>query len=70
MKYKKEISSGTSYLNPSRFISGRIVEYDIRSANISALLDAGVIDIDQYNKLNIHLLHQPFPMLFLLYHLQ
>ena len=53
MKYKKEISSGTSYLNPSRFISGRIVEYDIRSANISALLDAGAIDIDQYNRLNI-----------------
>lgn len=37
----------SSYLHPSRYISGRIVEYDIRSANITMLHKYGKIN-DQY----------------------
>lgn len=37
----------SSYLHPSRYISGRIVEYDIKSANITMLHKYGKIN-DQY----------------------
>lgn len=36
-----------SYLHPSRYVSGRIVEYDIKSANITMLHKYGKID-DKY----------------------
>lgn len=48
----KNIISSTSYLTPSRYISGRIVEYDIRSANITMLRKYGKIDDHYYNYLS------------------
>lgn len=45
------IVSKVSYFTPSRYISGRIVEYDIRSANITMLKAANVITEDQYQYL-------------------
>ncbi len=46
------ILSSNNYLTPSRYISGRIVEYDIKSANISTLRELNVISDDQYNRLS------------------
>ncbi|MBR6289217.1 MAG: hypothetical protein IKR19_07780 [Acholeplasmatales bacterium] len=51
-KYLEDILNSQTYLSPLRYISGRIVEYDMRSANISVLLQKGIIDIDLYNKLS------------------
>lgn len=42
------ILSNQNYLTPSRYISGRIVEYDIRSANISILRTKNIISEDEY----------------------
>ena len=41
-----------NYLNPLRYITGRIVEYDIKAANINCLLSDGRLSIDEYNYLN------------------
>ena len=37
-----------SYYNPARYISGRIIEYDIKLANISILTQNGILTHDQY----------------------
>jgi hypothetical protein len=53
-KQKEAISiiSKTSYINPSSNIfTGRIIEYDIRSANITMLYKAGRIDYNYYKYL-------------------
>ena len=42
------LASQVSYLHPSRFISGRIIEYDIKEANISMLYKYGKISLDYY----------------------
>ena len=44
----KDIVRKINYLTPSRYISGRIVEYDIKSANISILKDSGRITEDDF----------------------
>ena len=45
------IVSKLSYFTPSRYISGRIVEYDIKSANITMLKVANVISEETYQYL-------------------
>ena len=40
------------WLDPSRYHTGRIIEYDIKSANINVLYNIGTIDGDMYQKLN------------------
>lgn len=45
------IITRTSYIYPLRYISGRIVEYDIKSANVSILYKYGKIDKKYYNYL-------------------
>ena len=47
----KEIISKKEYLIPSRYISGRIIEYDMKSANISVLMENKVITDNQYSYL-------------------
>lgn len=47
----EKILEQTSYINPSRYISGRIVEYDIKAANINTLYEARAIDDKLYNYL-------------------
>lgn len=47
----EDIISKQNYITSSRYISGRIVEYDIRSANISVLRDDNVITQDDYEYL-------------------
>lgn len=47
----EEVLEQTSYNHPSRYISGRIVEYDIKAANINTLYEAGAIDDKLYNYL-------------------
>lgn len=42
----------TNYVIDTRFVSGNIVEYDIRQANINILYKYGVIDINRYNYLS------------------
>lgn len=42
----------TSYITDKRYISGRIVEYDIKSANITMLRKYNAIDDSYYNYLN------------------
>lgn len=48
----KQLAEKSSYIHPSRYISGRIVEYDIKSANITMLYKYGKIDLDYYNYLS------------------
>lgn len=45
------IVSKLSYFTPSRYISGRIVEYDIKSANITMLKVSNVISEETYQYL-------------------
>ena len=47
----RNIISKQNYLTPSRYISGRIVEYDIKSANISVLRNNDIISQDDYEYL-------------------
>lgn len=49
------VITNVSYFTPSRYISGRIVEYDIRSANISMLRRFNKISEDYY----LYLLNLP-----------
>lgn len=42
----------TSYITPLKYVSGRIVEYDIKSANITMLLNCGLINQDKFNYLS------------------
>ena len=48
----KNILEKSSYDNIRRYISGNIIEYDIKSANISIMLDKGIIQKDYYNYLS------------------
>lgn len=45
------MSSSSNYLTSSRYVSGRIVEYDIRSANISVLRNSNYITEEDYLRL-------------------
>lgn len=45
---KNFIVQNTNYTNPSRYLSGRICEYDIKSANITMLYNANIINYDYY----------------------
>lgn len=47
-----DIVSSISYLTPEKYISGRIVEYDIQSANINILKRYNKISDDYYNYLS------------------
>lgn len=47
-----EIMVKQNYLHPSRYISGRIVEYDIKSANISTLRMQNIISEEDYIRLS------------------
>jgi|GEM_PF-824491 len=46
-----DIAKSVNYLSPSRLISGRIVEYDIKAANISCLRQTGFITEEDYQYL-------------------
>ncbi len=46
-----DIITKQNYLTPSRYVSGRIVEYDIRSANISVLRNSDIISQEDYEYL-------------------
>lgn len=48
----KRLANLSSYITPSRYISGRIVEYDIKSANITMLKKYNVISQDYFNFLS------------------
>lgn len=50
--YSINIVSNTEYSNPSRYISGRIIEYDMKAANISCLMENNCITDEYYNYLN------------------
>ena len=47
----ERIINSNNYLTPSRYISGRIVEYDIKAANITMLRKYGKISDDYYSYL-------------------
>lgn len=47
----EEIGKCRNYLSPSRYISGRIIEYDIEKANISILYSRGLISKEMYELL-------------------
>lgn len=47
----EKVAESMNYLHPSRYVSGRIVEYDIKEANITMLHKYGKIDNDYYNYL-------------------
>lgn len=46
-----DIAKNMNYLTPSRYISGRIIEYDLKAANISILRDKQIITQDRYEYL-------------------
>ena len=48
----ERLANLTSYITPSRYVSGRIVEYDIKSANITMLKKYNAIFDDYYNFLS------------------
>ena len=53
----RELYTKENYISPDKYIQGRIVEYDIKSANINCLLNSGVIskeDYDKYNRMTKH----------------
>ena len=43
-----EVLSKETYMTPQRYISGRVIEYDIKSCNITILRKYGVIDDDSF----------------------
>lgn len=47
-KELEKIITSINYFCPSRYVSGRIVEYDIKSANINILKKANLISDDDY----------------------
>lgn len=51
MNSSESILKQKSYFSPSRYISGRIIEYDIKSANISILRQSNYIDESYYRYL-------------------
>lgn len=48
----KKIIEKVNYSNPIRYISGNIIEYDIKAANISMLYDANIITREYYEYLS------------------
>lgn len=50
-KEQEQLASKITYFCNSRFLSGRIMEYDIRAANISMLRQANMINEDFYQYL-------------------
>lgn len=44
----RDILEKENYYNPLRYISGRIIEYDIKAANVSILFEMGYFNEDQY----------------------
>lgn len=46
-----KISQNINYLSPYRYISGRIIEYDIKAANISCLREGNFITENDYHYL-------------------
>lgn len=48
----RNIAISTNYITPLNYVSGRIVEYDIASANISMLKQYNAIDDNYYNYLS------------------
>ena len=44
-----ELLDKKEYVGPSRYYSGRIIEYDIKSANINILYHEGVLNEEKYN---------------------
>lgn len=48
METTSDIATKQNYLCPSRYLSGRIIEYDLKAANISVLRDKNIIDQDRY----------------------
>jgi hypothetical protein len=53
----RELYAKENYITGEKYIQGRIVEYDIKSANINCLLNSGVIskeDYDRYNNMEKH----------------
>lgn len=51
-KEVENIIQSQNYITPSRYISGRIIEYDIKSANISTLRMQNIISQDEYMRLS------------------
>ena len=51
MNEASKIVKNQNYLSPSRYISGRIIEYDIKAANISSLRQGGFITEEDYQYL-------------------
>ena len=51
-KEVEEIIQKQNYIHPSRYISGRIIEYDIKSANISMLRLQNIISQEDYERLS------------------
>lgn len=48
----ESIVKKVSYLTPSRYNSGRIVEYDLKAANISTLRNRNIISEEEYKRLS------------------
>lgn len=51
MDERIEIVNNMNYLSPNRYVSGRIIEYDLISANINALKHSNFITDDDYKYL-------------------
>ena len=51
MNEVENIVSQMNYLTPARFISGRIIEYDLKAANISILRQKEIISQERYEYL-------------------
>lgn len=47
--YSDEVLNKKEYVGPSRYYTGRIVEYDIKAANINVLYHEGVLDKEKYD---------------------
>lgn len=47
-----DIATKQNYVTPSRYISGRIIEYDLKAANISILRSKGIISQERYEYLS------------------
>lgn len=52
MEEALKISQNINYLSPYRYISGRIIEYDIKSANIACLREGDYITEEDYQYLS------------------
>lgn len=46
------IASNSNYLTPEMYVSGRIVEYDLKAANINTMIEHNLISQDYYDYLS------------------